>query len=379
MNKIKVAHVLHSVGGVDVYLRLVTENINPNEIENIIIHQQEENDKLNYFAKDKTQVREYKLPIQREISLIQDFKSIISTIKILRKEKPDLIHAHSAKGGIIARTASLFYRVNVLHTPHAYSFLSAESNFKKSVFLTIERIFKHVNSYLLATSKSELQQGIVKVGYKKERALLFNNSILPIKTFKELSIDKSWPDNYICSVGRPSYQKNIEFMIDVIYELKKSNYNIHLVLMGVGFHAPNLNVVKEKIKELDLVKNVTLLDWTSRDDIFNIIKDSQLYISTSRYEGLPYSVIESLALRKPIVATNCDGNKDLVKHEYNGYLVQNESVVEMSGYIENILNSEELKLKFSENSFQYFLDNFDLTKNIEKLEQQYKNLVKTKK
>ncbi|MDC1379121.1 glycosyltransferase [Algibacter sp.] len=371
MNKIKVVHILHSVGGVDVYLRLVTENINSDTTEHIIIHQQEEKNK--YYTKKNLEIVEYKLPIQREINPIKDFKAILATIKILKKEKPDIIHAHSAKGGIIARAASLFYKVNVLHTPHAYSFLSAESNFKKKLFLTIEKIFKHANSYLLATSESELQQGIDKVGYKRERALLFNNSILPIKSFEPLSIEKTWPENYICSVGRPCFQKNIEFMMDVISQLKKSQKNIHLVLMGVGFHAPNLEVVKEKIKKLDLEKNVTLLDWTTRDDIFNIIKDSQLYISTSRYEGLPYSVIESLALSKPIVATNCDGNRDLVRHEFNGFLINDENKDEFSSSILRLLNEKELRDVFSENALKLFSENFNLSKNIKNLEQIYSN------
>ncbi|PWK20588.1 glycosyltransferase [Xanthomarina spongicola] len=368
--KVKVAHILHSVGGVDVYLRLVTNNIDPNKVQSIIIHQ-DDKDKKPYTDKNNNPIAEYKIPIQREISFIQDLKSIISTVKILKKERPNIIHAHSAKGGIIARAASLFYKVNVLHTPHAYSFLSAESNFKKSFFLIIEKIFKHANSYLLATSESELNQGIEKVGYKKNKALLFNNSILPVKSIEPLSIEKTWPEQYICSVGRPSFQKNIEFMVDVVYELKKTNSSIHLVLMGVGFHAPNLEAVKQKIMSLDLDKNITLLDWTSRQDIFHIITNSQLYISTSRYEGLPYSVIESLAIGKPIVATNCDGNRDLVKHEFNGYLVKNNNVKEMSSYILRILGNKELSLQFSKNAVQLFLDNFDLSKNIFKLEKVY--------
>lgn len=372
MNRIKVAHILHSVGGVDVYLRLVTENIDSNRFENIIIHQESDEDKKKYYDINNQQLVEYKLPIQREINPLKDIKAILSTIKILKKEKPDIIHAHSAKGGIIARVASIFYKVNVLHTPHAYSFLSAENNFKKSVFLLIERLFKHANSYLLATSNSELMQGIEKVGYKEERALLFNNSILPIKSFKPLSIHKTWPDKYICSVGRPSYQKNIEFMVEVISEIKKIDKDIHLVLMGVGFHAPNLEIVRKKIKELNLNENITLLGWTSRDDVFNIIKESQLYISTSRYEGLPYSVIESLALSKPIVATNCDGNRDLVKHDYNGFLLEKEDKNQMANYIITILKDKELKQRFSESSYKFYLDNFDLSKNIKKLEKQYR-------
>jgi glycosyltransferase involved in cell wall biosynthesis len=377
MNKIKVAHILHSVGGVDVYLRLVTQNIDSDKFESIIIHQREEG-KKDYITNINSKIVEYITPIQRDISFVKDIKSVLATVKILKKEKPDIIHAHSAKGGIIARVASLFYKVKVLHTPHAYSFLSAESNLKKKIYLYVERIFKYANSILLATSESELKQGISKVGYKQKRALLFNNSILPIETIQPLSITKSWPNNYICSVGRPSFQKNIEFMVDVIYELKKSQNDIHLVLMGVGYHAPNLEVVKEKIKELDLEENVTLLDWTTRDDIFNIINDSQLYISTSRYEGLPYSVIESLALSKPIVATNCDGNRDLVRHEFNGFLINDENKDEFVSSVLRLLNEKELRDLFSKNALKLFTENFNLSKNIKKLEQIYANNIKAK-
>ena len=146
--------------------------------------------------------------------------------------------------------------------------------------------------------------------------------------------------------------------------------------MGVGYHAPNLEAVEKKIENLGLKENITLLEWTSREDVFNIIKNSQVYISTSRYEGLPYSVIESLALGKPIVATDCDGNRDLVRHEFNGYLLNNTNATNMGNYITKILNDKNLKLRFSKNSFQFFLDNFDLSKNIVKLEQHYKDFRK---
>lgn len=223
----------------------------------------------------------------------------------------------------------------------------------------------------MATSQSEINRGIIDVGYKDKNTLLFNNSVSSIKDLPYLSIVKNWPDDYICSVGRPSYQKNIELMLDVLYEIKKQNNGIHLVLMGVGFHSPNLYSVKKKIEDLKLSNNITLLDWTSREDVFNIISKSRLYISTSRYEGLPYSLIETLALGKPIVATNCDGNRDLVKNNYNGFLIENENIHEFSKRIIEILDNYGLQKKMSLNSFEFFSNNFDLSKNIKKLESIY--------
>ncbi len=375
MSKKKIAQILHSVGGVDVYIRLLLNNIDNTKFCNIVIHGSDDTDK-DYSNKLSGTIKDYRMPIHRQIHLLKDLKSLLKIISLLKEESPDIIHAHSAKAGFIGKLAGFITGIPVLYTPHAYSYLSAESKLKSKAYFMLEYLLKYGNNKVLACSKSEQQRAINDVGYKKEDTLLFNNSINQINQIKTLSIEKTWPDNYICSVGRPCFQKNIELMLDVLAEVKNTIKDIHLVLMGVGFHSPNLNIVKEKIKQLDLEENITLLKWTSRDDIFNIINASQLYISTARYEGLPYSVIESLALGKAIVATDTDGNRDLVKNNYNGYLVLNQDKVAFSKSIIKLLNDNATNIKFSENSLKLFNENFDITKNIGRLEEIYINNIK---
>tara|TARA_R110002096_G_C14656234_1_gene726963 strand:- start:228 stop:1367 length:1140 start_codon:yes stop_codon:yes gene_type:complete len=378
MNKIKIAHVLHSVGGVDIYLRLISENTNPKEISHIIIHQFDVSKKA-YLNNDK-KIKEYYIPIKREINIIGDLMSIYKTIKYLRIERPNVIHAHSAKGGVIARIASLFYRVNVLYTPHAFSYLSANSKLKRLLFLKTEQFFKHFNSTILSTSQSEKKRAINDVHFKKSKAIIFNNSVLPIDVNNlDYSIlnELKLPNEYICTVGRPSYQKNIEFMVDVVYKLKEITPDIHLVIMGVGEYSPNLETVKEKIKILKLSSNITLVNWIDRTNIFSIINKSSLYISTSRYEGLPYSVIESLALSKACVVTNCDGNIDLIKNDFNGYVIEQGELEEFCKMTYKVLKNENLRKRFEEKSLSFFEDNFNLKKNIYLLEEIYKKYAKT--
>lgn len=370
--KRKVLHVLHAVGGVDVYLRLITKNLNPDTFETVIVHGKTDS-RTAYFDSQNNQIKEYQIPIDREINLFKDLNSVYSLVKILRKERPDVIHSHSAKGGIIARLASIFYKVNVLHTPHAYSYLSTQSKLKKRLFLTIERGFKHINSILVATSQSELDRGLKDIGYKKSKAKLFNNSVYPIKQVPPLSIGKTWPSEYICSVGRPSFQKNIELMVDVIFEIKKSKPDIHLVLLGAGLYSPNLEYIKKKIKELDIENNITILGWIDRKDIFNIIHYSTLYLTTSRYEGLPYSVIESLAMGKAIVATNVDGNKDLVKNNFNGFLIDDANKDQISQAVLKLINDDDLRESMGENSQKFFDEKFNMEQNIKILESIYLN------
>jgi glycosyltransferase involved in cell wall biosynthesis len=114
------------------------------------------------------------------------------------------------------------------------------------------------------------------------------------------------------------------------------------------------------------------LSWTERTDVFNIINQSKLYISTARYEGLPYAVIESLALSKPCIVTNCDGNRDLIIDGYNGFLV-NEEIMQFKEKILELLGDKKLLERMSKKSQQVFAENFSIKSNIKQLEAIYKS------
>lgn len=369
MKKIKIAHILHCVGGVDVSLRLILENIDNDKFENVVIHGFKDS-KNSFVDRDNNLIKEYKVSILRDISPYSDFFSIVNTYKILKKEKPDLIHAHSAKGGVVGRIVGFLLGIKVLYTPQAFSYLSTNNEIKRKIFLFIEKALTFKGNYLLASSNSEKDRAINEVKYKKRNVLLFDNCINSIEQIKKLTIDKTWPDEYICTVGRPSYQKNIELMIHVINEVRKEK-DIHLVLMGVGHHSDKLDDVKRLIDEFKLNKSVTLIDWTERDNIFNIINNSKFYISTARYEGLPYSIIEALALGKPCIVSDCDGNRDLVKNEYNGFVIENEDIQKFSEKIKLLLNNNILLQELSKNAIDSFNENYNIQRNIKKLEEIY--------
>jgi len=373
--KIKVLHLLHSVGGVDVSLRLIVENIDTDKVETVVVHGISDT-KRPFLDRNGVEVRSYRLPIEREIQPWKDLKSIFKTASILRKERPDVIHAHSAKGGIIARAASIFFRRTVLHTPQAYSFMSEPKGFKRRVFLGIEQMFRRINSVLLASSESERQRGMREVGYKPERALLFSNSIRDIEPEQMMNPSLELPEDYICTVGRPSFQKNIEWMIEVIHKLKEQAPRTHLVVMGVGEYSPNKEAVEGLIAKYGLENRVTMIPWIEREKIFSIIKNSRLYISTARYEGLPYSIIESLALGKACVVTDCDGNRDLVEDGKNGYVISDHSVDRMANCIFALISDPTKRAEFESHSRSRFEIEFDMEKNIKLLEEIYLNQVK---
>lgn len=374
MSKIKIAHILHSVGGVDVSLRQILQNIDTSQFENIVLHGDADTQVL-FQDKNSNPITEYKLSIHREISIKNDYLAIVKALKIIKKEQPDLIHSHSTKGGVIARIIGFITGIKVLHTPQAFSYLCTDKKIKRAAFLLVEKIFSKGKSVLLASSESELKRAIDEVGYSKSKTALFNNSITPIEKIYELSIQKTWPDKYLCTVGRPCYQKNTEELIRVLHEVNKSE-DIHLVLIGVGHHADQLEIVQNLVLKLNLKEKITILNWTSREDVLHIVSKAKLYVSTSRYEGLPYAIIESLALSIPNVVSDCDGNRDLIKNDYNGFCIKNENTKEFSQRIIQLLKEENLHYEFSKNAKETFLKHHNINEKINNLESIYREELK---
>ena len=161
------------IGGLDVYIRN-TISYTDDTFDFVIIHGKK--DKNKPIMKNGQAIKEYPINLYRELNPLNDLKGLFQIIKIIKIEKPDIIHCHSAKGGVLGRIAGFFTDTKTFYTPHAFSFLSTNSKIKKNIYLTIERIVK-LKSFLLACSESEKEIGIKEVGYKRDRSFVWNNAV----------------------------------------------------------------------------------------------------------------------------------------------------------------------------------------------------------
>ena len=370
----KILHIGQMIGGLDIYIR---NSIIYNKVEgNEYVIACGKDDKHQPVIRNGVEVKEYPISLFCSLNPLNDLKALIETVKIIKKEKPDLVHCHSAKGGVIGRFAAFFTGTKVVYTAHAFSFLSAESAKKKQVFLLLEKIAK-LSSYLLACSGSERELGIKVVGFKEKKAFAWNNAVpdsLPqISSGKIEASDLPVPkagERYITSIGRPSYQKNPLFMVEVAHGIHLKHPDIKFYLLGVGFYSPMLEDMKKLIHQYDMDDTFYLLPWLSHEETLKYVKGSLLYFMTSLYEGLPISVIEAMSLGKAIVASDVLGNKDCVKDGYNGYLLplKEEVFVEkMNDLIEN----DEKRKEMEKNSRSYFETNFFIDNRIKALEEIY--------
>ncbi|WP_435260852.1 glycosyltransferase [Tenacibaculum sp. nBUS_03] len=369
---IKILHIAKPIGGVGVYIQLLTKHLKAEEFCNVLLCNKE--DKITTFKNSSEEnIQTFHINLNREIKLLSDIKCLIDIIKKIRKIKPDIIHCHSAKAGILGRLVGAYLKIPTLYTPHAYSYLSTNSKFKIYTYKQIEKAFKFFPSKTLCCSLSERNRTLDDLKFKEINVLLWNNSIEDVSDLAVNETENCLPKKYICTIGRPSYQKNTELLINAIFEIKQQQKDIHLVVLGVGFYSPSLVKIKELIKKKNLESNITLVEWLEREKALSILRKADLYISTSRYEGLPYAVIEALALGKPCVVTNVDGNKDLIENNFNGFKVKKEKN-EIVDKVFTLINNEKEIERMGLNSRKHFEKKFNIKNNISLLEEIYKSM-----
>lgn len=365
-------HVGQLIGGLDIYIRNSIAYSDNEKFEFVVIHGKYDKSMPVYCG--KSQVKEYLVDLRRSISPANDLKCLWQVFRLVKAEKPDLIHCHSAKGGFIGRIVGFLCGVKTFYTPHAFSFLSSPSKAKRFFFLSLER-FTRFDTYLLACSESERQMGMSTVGYREKHALVWHNSVPDASIHKGTAGVKD--ENFISYIGRPCYQKNPFFLLDVIKEVTKCIPSLKFYLLGVGYHSPDLDKMKQMIEEYGIGDNIVLKPWLNHEDCLEYVRKSVFYLTCSLYEGLPLSVIEAMSLGKAVIASDVVGNRDCVLHGDNGYLVPLD-VKQFAGSIIELAENTELRNTMGGKSRICFEKKFMIDRQIHKLHDLYEERTKSK-
>lgn len=181
-------------------------------------------------------------------------------------------------------------------------------------------------------------------------------------------------DKYVCYIGRPSYQKNTLFLVEVAQDMHVLHPEVKFALLGVGYYSPELDSMKAKIAEYGLEKVVILFPWLNHKETLEHIKNSLFYLTVARYEGLPLAVIEAMSLGKAIVASDVVGNKDCVKDGYNGRLISLEKDAFVKAICE-LVEDEAKRNLYGRNSRILFEQEFLITNRIQELEAIYQSVI----
>jgi glycosyltransferase involved in cell wall biosynthesis len=264
-----------------------------------------------------------RLPMLRAISPPVDLAHCRALARHLERTRPDVVHTHSSKAGVLGRAASIATGIGArVHTPHTFAFLfdAMFSAGRRRLFRDIETHLAGETQALIAVSESEAatfaRSGVVA----KERIRVVPNGIDPSPWERaqpipraELGLRDDAP--LAAVVGLLNVAKGQDIALEAL--ALRGLERLQLVFAGHGELAGEL---EERARRLDLGARVRFLGF--RDDVPALLAAADFALVPSRWEGMPYVVLESMACSRPVVATPVDGARDLIAEADNGYLAR---------------------------------------------------------
>lgn len=266
-------------------------------------------------------VRTTRLAMVREPAPLRDARHLVALARILERERPDVLHTHSSKAGALGRlAASLAGHQAVVHTPHTFAFLF-DAMFgapKRRLYFEIERALSGSTRRIVAVGESEAatirhsgvcDPAIVRV-VPNGIDLAAHADVAPIPR-AELGVPEGAP--LLLVAGLLNAAKGQDLALRAL--AAPACTRAHLLFAGHGELEAEL---RELSRRLGLEARVHFLGW--RADLPRLVASCDWLVLPSRWEALPYVVLEAMAAGKPVVATPVDGARELLSESGGGEL-----------------------------------------------------------
>lgn len=239
----------------------------------------------------------------REIKPAQELKAIKEVKAIAEEVKPDIIHLHSSKAGVIGRIAFNGKDIPLFYTPHGYSFLMANYKpAKRIMFKTIETVMAKRNCTTISCSLGEHQETLKMT----KNATYVNNGINTEQLDRLMaSVDKTVHPFTVFTSGRVCYQKNPK----LFNEIALSMPDVRFLWIGDG-----------ELKAELIAPNIEITGWVDRERVIKESVNGDVFLLTSLWEGLPMSLLESMYMSKLCVVNDVIGNRDVIDNGRNGFV-----------------------------------------------------------
>ena len=323
-----IVHVVEPfAAGVAVFVRSLTETM-PDEL-HIVVHGERKNEisaatVKSAFPKKNVRFIRWR-SAQRSIHPLKDLMALAELFKILRRLKRknlvDAVHLHSSKSGFLGRVACRIAGIDkFIYTPNGAPFLSSGNSVTSFFYQQIERIGHKIGGEIVCCSASE-QKVYGKLGV---RSVYVNNGI-SFSNYNDPIAKKPTELFTVITTGRIEDQKNPILFNEIasyFEELKLFKF----IWAGDG---QQRSCIKSS--------NIQVTGWVSSEEIKRLVSQADVYLSTSVFEGLSFGVLEALAMNKPVLLSDCVGNKDVVKKGINGDIFTNktEAIVKILSYFNN--------------------------------------------
>ena len=385
--KVKILRIIArlNIGGPAKHVVLLTANLSKDRYDSTLISGpvgDGEGD-MSYLAKDSGIKHIFISQLSRNINPFADLMAFAKIFRIIAREKPDIVHTHTAKAGTIGRAAAILAGVPVrVHTFHGHVFYGYFNKLLTAYFLTIERVLARFTDRIIAISEgqkeellnkykigTEARYGVVSLGLDLERFLNVEEKRGRLR--RKFQFDKD--DILIGIIGRLVPVKNHRMFIRVAKRLKEYIGpelfdKVRFVIIGDGPEKGSLAAYADSI---GVAAKVFFCGWVR--DIEEAYADLDIVALTSINEGTPLSLIEALASARPVIATDAGGVRDVVGNA--GILTDRDDEVAFAKGLAGLIDQPSRRAEIGIRGRSGVMDRFSAKKLLAQTEKIYEELL----
>lgn len=288
----------------------------------------------------------------------RDLVGLIRLVRFLRSGEYSIVHTHTSKGGFIGRLSAKMAKVPiVIHTVHGFAFHEFSSPVSLFTYTWLERLAAHWCDRIITVSKFHRDWAIRLGIASPDKIIAIPNGITtdhlnvttPRLEMRE-TLGLSADDIVILTMGRLFPQKGMEYLICAMPKVLSSMAKpVFLLIAGDG---PLLDNLQRLTKKCGVSNNVRFLGF--RKDIGNLLNAVDIVVLPSLWEGLSIALLEAMAMAKPIVTTSIGSNREVVKNDHNGILVQPANSEGLAHAIISLLSNPFLMMKLGKAAQETF-------------------------
>jgi glycosyltransferase involved in cell wall biosynthesis len=322
-------------------------------------------------------------PLVREVRPLSDLAALFELAKLMRAERPDIVHTHSSKAGILGRLAAFLARVPVvIHTFHGFGFNDRQAKPKRWAYVAAEWFCAKLSDALVFVSNANMDEGRrLGLGAPSKHRLI--RSGVALADFPPSGVDRGrvkaaagigMHKPLILSIGNLKPQKNPEDFVRLAKRVLGSRPDARFLFVGDG-------ELRTRCEALILKENihgkVLFPGW--RRDTAELLAAADVFVLTSLWEGLPRSLVEAMRTGLPAVCYDVDGVRDLLQEGVNGYLAVPGDVGALAARVDELLGDDALRRRMGEQAKASVGDEYDIDGMVRSQERLYEELSALKK
>ena len=328
----------------------------------------------------------FNIHIDRKISPVSNLRSVYELYSLMRREKYDIVHVHTPVAALLGRIAANLAGVkNIVYTAHGFYFHDEMPRKEYHFYYNLEKYFaRYFTDWLLLQSREDYELSVKNRFKPANRIIHISNGVDIYNKFnpklisneKQIELKKSFgikEDEIVFSfIGRLVKEKGIFELVRAFKQIKEK-VNAKLLLIGTLSQSErdqgSYNVLKE------MLDDHRIIETGYRSDIPELLSISDVFVLPSYREGLPRSIIEAMAMGKPIIATNIRGCREEVFDGENGFLVDRQNIDQLSEKMFLLASQPDMRQKFGLKSREIAEELFDEQKVIDKQLDLFERLV----